>query len=120
MTLKSIGLGDELHRYVLDVGTRDDPLLKRLREETSKLKGVDTDMQISAEQGAFMGWLAAALDVRRAIEVGTFTGYSALCVARSLPADGELVCIDNDADLTRNRPPILGRGRRRRQGPTCG
>ena len=102
MSLKTIGLTDDLHRYVRDVGTRDDPLLKRLRDETAAMAkdGVDARMQVAPEQGAFLGWLAGALGVRRAVEVGTFTGYSALCVARALPADGELICIDSEPRFT--------------------
>ena len=57
-------------------------------------------MQIAAEQGTFMGILAGAIGARSAVEVGTFTGYSALCVARALPADGKLLCCDVNEQWT--------------------
>jgi caffeoyl-CoA O-methyltransferase len=57
-------------------------------------------MQIAADQGTFMGILAAAIGARSAVEVGTFTGYSALCVARALPADGKLLCCDVSQEWT--------------------
>ena len=57
-------------------------------------------MQIAAEQGTLMGILAAAIGARSAVEVGTFTGYSALCVARALPADGKLLCCDVNEEWT--------------------
>ncbi len=62
--------------------------------------GDDARMQISEEQGDFLGILASLLGARSAIEVGTFTGYSALCVARALPEDGKLLCLDLDDDWT--------------------
>jgi len=62
--------------------------------------GDDARMQISEEQGAFLGILARLVGARNAIEVGTFTGYSALCVARALPEQGKLLCLDIDDDWT--------------------
>jgi caffeoyl-CoA O-methyltransferase len=61
---------------------------------------VPATMQIAPEQGAFMQLLTRALGVRRAIEIGTFTGYSALCIARGLPADGSLLCLDRSEEWT--------------------
>ncbi len=100
MSSRSIGLGKRLHRYVVEVGTREDELLRRLRQETMEATGADADMQISPEQGAFMGVLAKLLGVRKAVEVGTFTGYSSICVARSLPPEGKIVCIDTSDKWT--------------------
>ena len=57
-------------------------------------------MQIAAEQGTFMAILAASIGARSAVEVGTFTGYSALCVARALPADGKMLCCDVNEEWT--------------------
>lgn len=57
-------------------------------------------MQIALEQGAFMTWLTQLVGARRALEVGTFTGYSALCIARGLPDDGERVCCDVNEERT--------------------
>ncbi len=57
-------------------------------------------MQISAEEGTFLGLLVAAIGARRVVEVGTFTGYSALCMARALPPDGKLLCCDVSEEFT--------------------
>jgi len=65
-------------------------------------------MQIAAEQGTFMAILAAAIGARSAVEVGTFTGYSALCVARALPADGKLLCCDINEQMDQRRTPATG------------
>lgn len=77
---------------------REDAVLARLREETAKLPmGI---MQISVEQGRLMEMLARATGVKRAIEVGVFTGYSSICVARALPADGKLIACDVSEEWT--------------------
>ena len=88
-------LSDYLHENA-KVGEPE--ILARLREETSGLEMAI--MQISVEQGRLMSLLASTLGVRRAIEVGTFTGYSALCVALRMPADGELICCDVSEEWT--------------------
>jgi caffeoyl-CoA O-methyltransferase len=85
-------MNDQIHAYLMEVGVDEPAVLARLREETAQLSGAR--MQITPEQGAFMGWLVGALGVRRAIEIGTFTGYSSLSVARALPPDGQLVCCE--------------------------
>lgn len=78
--------------------SREDELCRRMREETGKLPlGM---MQISAEQGQLMAMFARSHGARRVIEVGVFTGYSALCVARELPEDGVLVACDNSDEWT--------------------
>ena len=98
--LKYLPLNDELYEFARShrsgVG---DPILTALREETATL-GDDARMQISEEQGQFLYILAQLIGARRAIEVGTFTGYSALCVARALPEDGKLLCLDIDDEWT--------------------
>ena len=89
MSRKTLDLTPELYGYLLEVSLRDDPLLARLREETGKM--AQANMQIAPEQGQFMAMLARLVDARRCIEVGTFTGYSAMCVAKAMPPDGRLV-----------------------------
>ncbi|MFT4588700.1 MAG: caffeoyl-CoA O-methyltransferase [Limisphaerales bacterium] len=98
--MKYLSLNDELYNYATQWRSdADDTVLQELRKETAAL-GDDARMQISVEQGAFMRMLAGTIGARSAIEVGTFTGYSALCVAQGLPADGRLICLDIDDDWT--------------------
>jgi O-methyltransferase len=78
---------------------RESALKRRLREETAKMPGAG--MQISAHQGQQMALLARTIGARRAVEVGTFTGYSALCVAEALPDDGKLWCCDVSEEWTK-------------------
>lgn len=101
MSSKTIGLSDELHRYVIEIGTREDELLRRLRAQTLADVPNEAEMQISPEQGQFMTFLAKSIGARRAIEVGTFTGYSAICTARGLAEGGRLICIDNSDEWTK-------------------
>jgi caffeoyl-CoA O-methyltransferase len=75
-------------------------LLEALRLETETLGDDVSRMQISREQGSFLTILAAALGTRKALEVGTFTGYSAICLARGLAGDGRLIAIDRSAEWT--------------------
>ena len=96
---KSFQLGAEIHAYIVDHGTPPDAIQRELIEETRKLGGISL-MQIAPEQGAFMTLLTRAIGARRAIEVGTFTGYSSLCIARGLPDDGRLIACDVSADWT--------------------
>ncbi len=96
---KSAWLSDELHAYICAHSTEPDPVQRELIEETAKLGGISM-MQIAPEQGAFMSLLVGALGAKRIIEVGTFTGYSALCIARGLPDDGHLLCCDVSEDWT--------------------
>lgn len=96
---KSFHLSTEIHEYLVEHGTPPDAIARELIEATGGL-GPISIMQIAPEQGALMTLLVRALDVRRAIEVGTFTGYSALCIARGLPEDGELICCDVSREWT--------------------
>ena len=100
MSSRSIGIGGKLHRYLVEVGTREDEVLRRLREETAKATGDDAEMQISPEQGAFMAMLVKLMQARKALEVGTFTGYSSVCVARALAPGGKVICIDSSEEWT--------------------
>ena len=95
---KSFFLTPEMHEYVVAHGTPPDAVQQALIEETAQLPMAI--MQISPEQGAFMTLLTRALGVRQAVEVGTFTGYSALAIARGLPDDGHLLCCDVSEEWT--------------------
>ena len=89
-----------MYGYLCDCRSdADDPLLADLRAETDAL-GEMSKMQISPEQGAFMKILAAVAGVKSALEIGTFTGYSSLCIARGMPANGRLICIDESEEWT--------------------
>jgi caffeoyl-CoA O-methyltransferase len=97
---KFVALNEDLYRYVAAHRSKSgDPVLDDLRAETEKLGSV-SGMLISREQGSFLTLLAAALGVRSAVEIGTFTGYSAICIARGLSSKGRLLCIDVNADWT--------------------
>jgi caffeoyl-CoA O-methyltransferase len=96
---KSFHLSAEVHSYLIRHGTPPDAVQQALIEETQRLGGISM-MQIAPEQGAFMTLLARATGAKRAVEVGTFTGYSALCTARGLPEDGRLLCCDVSAEWT--------------------
>jgi caffeoyl-CoA O-methyltransferase len=100
VNLKYISLNDRLYRYLCACRSDSgDPILEELRVVTESLGDVSR-MQISREQGSFMTLLAAAIGAKSAIEVGTFTGYSALCIARGLEPRGRLVCIDQSEEWT--------------------
>jgi caffeoyl-CoA O-methyltransferase len=104
MTPRSFLLTQELSDYVRAASEPPDRVAADLLAETALLaeRGeVPPTFQIPLEQGAFMQLLTRALGARRAIEIGTFTGFSALCIARGLPADGSLLCLDvNEAWTT--------------------
>jgi predicted O-methyltransferase YrrM len=92
MSNKTFTLPDALYDYVLSASLREEPLLRRLRKETAK--DAMSVMQIAPEQGQFMALLVQLLGARKTLEIGVYTGYSALCVASALPADGRLVACD--------------------------
>jgi predicted O-methyltransferase YrrM len=98
MSKQSLQITERLYSYILEFGFRDDPLLKALRDETAKMP--NSMMQIAPEQGQFMALLAQLMGVKKALEIGTFTGYSSLSVARALPADGKLICCDVSEEYT--------------------
>ena len=97
---KATGIDDQIHSYLAAHRTPDDPVLRELRAETRRRLGRRAGMQVSPEQGALLGLLVAATGARRVLEVGTFTGYSALCMARVLPPDGRLLCCDLSREWT--------------------
>src|SRR5215212_10738848 len=103
MTPRSFLLTPELAGYVRRSSESPDDVAADLLAETAALaeRGeAPATFQIAPEQGVFMQLLTRALGARRAIEIGTFTGYSALCVARGLPDDGRLVCLDRNGEWT--------------------
>jgi caffeoyl-CoA O-methyltransferase len=89
---------DPVEHYVESFGSRETPVRQRLRAETAKLP--QAGMQIGSDQGALMALLIRLTGARRALEVGTFTGYSALAVAEALPPDGRLVTCDISEEWT--------------------
>ncbi|CAI8869608.1 O-methyltransferase MdmC [Pseudomonas chlororaphis] len=96
MTARTLNLDDALYHYLLDVSLRETPLLHRLRDETQALPMAR--WQVAPEQGQFLALLVKLIGARRVLEVGTFTGYSALSMAAALPDDGQLICCDIPGD----------------------
>ncbi len=94
---KFTALTRELHDYIVRLGAREDAALASVRERTAELGDVSV-MQISPDQGAFLTLLARLMDARRALELGTFTGYSAICIARGLARGGSLVACELDPE----------------------
>jgi len=98
MTARQVGFPDALADYYETIACQEHPLLARLRAETQPMP--QAGMQIGPAQGVFMGMLARVAGVRRYLEIGTFTGYSALAMALAMPADGRLTCLDVSEDWT--------------------
>lgn len=98
MSSRTIALSDRLHDYYLRVSLREPPILQALRAETAAMPGAA--MQISPEQGQLMRLLVELTGARRAIEVGTYTGYSALCVALAIGPTGRLIACDVNPETT--------------------
>jgi predicted O-methyltransferase YrrM len=92
MTAKTLPLSPRLHAYLLRNSLRESPVQRRLRAFTRKL--ADANMQIAPEQGQFLQLLVRLTGAKRCLEIGTFTGYSALALALALPASGRVVCCD--------------------------
>jgi len=88
----------KVERYVSQEISLETPVQKRLRAETARLP--QGGMQIGADQGALLALLVRSIDARMTLEIGTFTGYSALAVAAALPPDGKLVCCDISEEWT--------------------
>ena len=99
--MKYISLNDEICQYVIahrSAGSLSG-VLQALQRETEAL-GEISEMQIAPEQGSFFSLLVAAIGAKNAVEIGTFTGYSAICIAAALPADGKLLCLDRSEEWT--------------------
>ena len=92
MSNRTLSIDDRLYDYLCDVSVNESDLLHKLREETAQLEY--SVMQISPEQGQFMSLLIKLMGAKRAIEIGTFTGYSSISVAGAMPEDGKLICCD--------------------------
>jgi len=99
MSNKYLPLNDQIYEYLQSVSLREHPALKRLREETARMPSAQ--MQIAPEQGQFMSLLVQLLGARKTLEIGVFTGYSALSVALALPEDGRVFACDVSEEWTR-------------------
>ena len=98
MSSSTIGLNDNLRKYLLDVSCRESKTLKDLREETSFLK--ESQMQISPEQGSFLSVLVNIINAKKTLDIGVFTGYSSLVVASQLPFGGMVTACDTNIEWT--------------------
>jgi len=99
MTRDSIQVTDELQQYLIDHGTPPDPVLHDLADETTALGGISR-MQIGPEQAALLTLLTRLVHAKSAVEVGTFTGYSSIAIARGLADGGRLLCCDVSEEWT--------------------
>jgi predicted O-methyltransferase YrrM len=95
---RTLSLDDRVYDYLLAVSLDESDLLRELRAETAGIE--HAEMQISPDQGQFMALLVKLSGARRALEIGTFTGYSSICIATALPEDGKLVCCDDSEEWT--------------------
>lgn len=98
MANKTPGLGDRLYQYVLDNSLREPEILQQLRQATAAEEMAE--MRSAPEQGQFMAMLLRLINARRAIEVGTYTGYATLWMALALPEDGEIIACDTSKEWT--------------------
>ncbi len=98
MSTRSMSLSPDIYRYLLEHAVREPAVLERLRTITAGMRGAE--MQVSPEQGQFMGLLVRLIGARRCIELGTYTGYSSLAMALALPADGRIVTCDVSEEWT--------------------
>ena len=93
-------LTPEMHQYMVERGARQDEVLARVERETEAMGDIAV-MQVAADQGAMLELMVRSFGVRVAVEVGTFTGYSAICIARGLAPDGRLTCLELNEDYAR-------------------
>jgi predicted O-methyltransferase YrrM len=99
MSSTHLQITEQLHDYIRRMSLREPAVMVRLREETAALP--NARMQVTPEQGQFLGLMVELMNAKLAVEVGVFTGYSALAVARCLPSDGKLIACDVSEDYTR-------------------
>jgi caffeoyl-CoA O-methyltransferase len=100
MTRRSEQLSEELHDYLVAHSAAPDSVLTELAAETARRFPAAAGMQIGPEQGTFMTLLTQLTGASRALEIGTFTGYSSICIARGLAAGGKLTCCDVSDEWT--------------------
>ena len=98
MSIRNFYLDENIYEYILNNSLRDLPILKKLRDETRKMP--DGRMQISSDQGQFMGFLVKLTNTKKIIDVGTYTGYSSLVMALALPEDGQIFSCDISEEYT--------------------
>ncbi|HMM44407.1 MAG TPA: class I SAM-dependent methyltransferase [Candidatus Macondimonas sp.] len=98
MSRKTLTMDDRLSAYLCQFGVREPDIARALREETARLP--EANMQIAPEQGQFLDFLIRAIGARHTLEIGVYTGYSALITALALPEDGELIACDISAEWT--------------------
>jgi len=99
---KTLAVDDRIYDYMLSVSLREPELFKELRDRTATMVGAQ--MQIGPEQGQFMAFLLHTMGAKRVLEIGTFSGYSAMVCASALPEDGELITIDVSSEA-----PMVGK-----------
>jgi len=98
MSNKTLCITEELYEYMLSVSLREADILRELRVETAQDE--NANMQISPEQGQFMGLLVKLLGAKRTLDIGVYTGYSALCIGMALPEDGRVIACDISEEWT--------------------
>ena len=98
MSIRNFYIDDNIYEYIINNSLRDLPILKKLRDETRKMP--DGRMQISSDQGQFMGFLVKLMNATKIIEVGTFTGYSSLVMALALHENGQIISCDISKEYT--------------------
>ncbi len=96
MSAKTLNLTPALHNYLLKNSLREAPILQALRAETAQL--TTANMQISPEQGQLLAFLVELIGAKKTLEMGTYTGYSALVVALALPEEGKVIACDINAE----------------------
>ena len=97
-SIRTVPVTTQLAEYIEEASTREDDLWRRLRRETAQLPA--GGMQIGADQARLLGWLVRLIGARRTLEIGTFTGASALAVAQALPEEGRVVACDVSDEWT--------------------
>lgn len=98
MSNKTLSISEELYAYMLSVSLREPEILRQLRVETALDE--NANMQISPEQGQFMGLLVKLLGAKKTLDIGVYTGYSSLCIGLALPPDGRVIACDVNREWT--------------------
>ncbi len=98
MSNQTLAIDDRLYEYLCAVSVEESSLLRELREETRTIEF--SNMQIAPEQGQFMALLVKLIAAKNAIELGTYTGYSSICIASALQPGGQLICCDDSEEWT--------------------